>query len=115
MGFFWEPAALQIHAHVSDSEIISYNEEKEGDFIAAACFRTIQKVKNESAVLSIWCRWTHCVKIQRKELRVSDYLTNNKTSFSSTGTVYIKFILSFSVYYIFSIYTFLYCSHADKL
>jgi len=51
MGLFWEPAALHIHVHVSDAEIIPYDEEKEGVLIAAAYFHIIQKVKNGYTVL----------------------------------------------------------------
>jgi len=50
---FWEPSALHIHVHVRDAEIISYDEEKEGVLIAAACFHTTKKVKNGFTVLSI--------------------------------------------------------------
>lgn len=49
MGFFWEPAALQIHVHVSDAKMVSDDDEEEEEeavFIAVTCFHTFQKVKN---------------------------------------------------------------------
>lgn len=35
---FWEPAALHIHVYVSDAEITSYDEEKEGVFNCCSLF-----------------------------------------------------------------------------